>query len=351
MDKLIEWIEYAKQENATELLIVPQAPMRVRAGKELIDASEQRLNPSDTRQLLMAVLNEAQRQTLETQNHVKGVAQLSNIQFRYSIDRSLNGLAGSLTWLDQGSLDNSKWEFHPGLVEAMTKAHGLVLVAGAQSSGKTAALHSLIWKYACTQNKSIALFSDFSDWQLPQGPSSYTYFSAESLKAQPDLAQYADMIVLDSRDLTLAATALQWAEAGKLVIVSVMAADWMRGLEKFADGLQTDASITAAQAWRRLSQSVYACLGLKLVKASANKDLIGLYELYLADMETAPLMLNKDFAGLQECLQTQGEKNGMRTMNQSIFQALLNRKIDVRTGFDASPDPTRLDEVLKKIGI
>jgi twitching motility protein PilT len=45
------------------------------------------------------------------------------------------------------------------------------------------------------------------------------------------------------------------------------------------------------------------------------------------------------------------EKTGMITMNQSLMNLLLKRKIYVKTAFAASPEPEQLDGMLKKAGI
>jgi twitching motility protein PilT len=45
------------------------------------------------------------------------------------------------------------------------------------------------------------------------------------------------------------------------------------------------------------------------------------------------------------------EKLGMRTMNQSLFQLLMKRKIELKTAFEFSPAPEDLDLILKKVGV
>ncbi len=41
----------------------------------------------------------------------------------------------------------------------------------------------------------------------------------------------------------------------------------------------------------------------------------------------------------------------MKTLNQSLFQAVIQRKIDIKTAFTVSPEPEKLDLMLKKAGI
>jgi len=50
-------------------------------------------------------------------------------------------------------------------------------------------------------------------------------------------------------------------------------------------------------------------------------------------------------------MQVGQENTGMVTMNQSLVNLLMKRKIDLKTAFAASPEPEQLDMLLKKAGI
>jgi twitching motility protein PilT len=50
-------------------------------------------------------------------------------------------------------------------------------------------------------------------------------------------------------------------------------------------------------------------------------------------------------------MQVGQDKSGMVTMNQSLMQLLMRRRIDAKTAFAASPEPEQLDQMLKKAGV
>ena len=50
-------------------------------------------------------------------------------------------------------------------------------------------------------------------------------------------------------------------------------------------------------------------------------------------------------------MQLNKEKLGMMTMNQSLMNLVLKRKVDIKEAFMFSPDPGELDSLLKKVGI
>lgn len=50
-------------------------------------------------------------------------------------------------------------------------------------------------------------------------------------------------------------------------------------------------------------------------------------------------------------MQVGQDKTGMMTMNQSLLNLILKRRIDVRTAFTVTPDPDELDKLMQKAGL
>ena len=50
-------------------------------------------------------------------------------------------------------------------------------------------------------------------------------------------------------------------------------------------------------------------------------------------------------------MQVGQDKSGMATLNQSLVQLVLKRKIEVRTAFTYTSDPEELDKMLKVAGV
>ena len=44
-------------------------------------------------------------------------------------------------------------------------------------------------------------------------------------------------------------------------------------------------------------------------------------------------------------------KSGMITMNQSLMNLIVKRKVDIKTAFEESPDVEELDSMLRKAGV
>ena len=50
-------------------------------------------------------------------------------------------------------------------------------------------------------------------------------------------------------------------------------------------------------------------------------------------------------------MQVGQNKSGMMTLNQSLLNLILKRKVEVKNAFEESPDVEELDTLLKKAGI
>lgn len=91
-------------------------------------------------------------------------------------------------------------------------------------------------------------------------------------------------------------------------------------------------------------------LHVKLING-IESSLCGVFELVLLNQKLKQLLLDGQFQKIEEFIESTSEKTGMKTLNQSLFQAVIQRKIDIKTAFTVSPEPEKLDLMLKKAGI
>jgi twitching motility protein PilT len=118
------------------------------------------------------------------------------------------------------------------------------------------------------------------------------------------------------------------------------------GLERLLDLLPgSDASRL-----RRLASTLQMILGLKLVPG-IESNLQGVFEILFVESEIQAALRRGALERIPEIVKSQGERTGMRNLNHSLFQLLMKRKIELKTAFEASPEPEELDALLKKVGI
>jgi twitching motility protein PilT len=62
-------------------------------------------------------------------------------------------------------------------------------------------------------------------------------------------------------------------------------------------------------------------------------------------------MMKEDFASIDHILSGLVENSGLVTLNQSLLQLLIRRRIDLKTAFEMSLDPEVLDQSLRRAGV
>lgn len=75
------------------------------------------------------------------------------------------------------------------------------------------------------------------------------------------------------------------------------------------------------------------------------------YEMALASPLVKKWLKEGNLESFEVELRQGAEKSGLLSLNQSLLQLLIRRKIDVSAAFESSRDPEDLDSMLKKVGI
>jgi twitching motility protein PilT len=263
------------------------------------------------------------------------------VSFKFDFQIDFEGVNGSLTL--QNPLAQL-WAFPAMVSESAIKAQGLNLVIGPRQAGKTAALYHIL---GAVQNrkKVIALYSDMEASNLPIEGNVVSQFSSSQLK-QNGVQKSADVVMIDSGNLEFCETAVRLAEEGRSVILTLPFWNVGMGLHRMIDLMEG----TMDSRVRRMSSTLQMALGLRLV-AGIESPLQGAFELLLVDSEIQQALREMDFAQVSELMRSSAERTGMRSLNQTLFQLLMKRKIELKAAFEASPAPEELDSLLKKVGI
>ena len=74
-------------------------------------------------------------------------------------------------------------------------------------------------------------------------------------------------------------------------------------------------------------------------------------EIVLLNQELKKILLNEGVFSFEGQLKQLDSEIGVVTLNQSLIQLLIRRKISFKTAFELSNDPEELDILLKKVGV
>ena len=99
-----------------------------------------------------------------------------------------------------------------------------------------------------------------------------------------------------------------------------------------------------------MSTHLKAIIHQRLIPGKLGQPVL-IAEVLLPTAQIRKLIQNQDLDSIYDLMRKDQNKTGMVTLNQSLMNALIKRKIELRTAFSISPDPNELDHLLKKVGI
>ncbi len=137
--------------------------------------------------------------------------------------------------------------------------------------------------------------------------------------------------------------ALTRAEEGYGVILFSSCLNFETGLNRFADEISENTEF----AMRKISRVLKVALEIKSVESLLGQTFA--MQCYLQRPELQELLAQCKFHELNQAM----EKSdfGAFTMNQSLAELVITRKIDFKGAFSASQNPSELDGLLKRAGV
>jgi twitching motility protein PilT len=139
--------------------------------------------------------------------------------------------------------------------------------------------------------------------------------------------------------------AVQLAEFGVRVLLTLPFVDIETSLRRLAEKIEAEPEI----GHKRIVSVLQIAMSLKLLPGLDEK-VQPAFELLFATNEVKQALYEKNWNEAENLIRISGEKTGMRTMNQSLMNLMLKRKIDLKAGFATSPRPDELDRMLEKVG-
>jgi len=237
------------------------------------------------------------------------------------------------------------------LTELCHKPKGLVLVTGATGSGKTTTLAAMVDYLNTNHDLHIVTIED---------PIEYTHTSKRSIVDQREvgsdtqsfaqglkhvLRQDPDVILIgEMRDLETIETALIVAETGHLVLATLHTSDAMQTINRIVDVFPANQQ---NQVRSQLSLELLAVISQQLIPKEGGRGRILATELLLVNHAVRSLVREQKIHQIYSVIQT-GQKEGMRTMNQTLFELYTNRVINLDAALSRSSDPDDLMRLINR---
>jgi twitching motility protein PilT len=340
------------ERGASDLHVTTGTYPQIRLNGKLLQLNQfEQLTPQDTQRLAYSVLNEGQKQKFEEENELDlsfGIQGLA--RFRCNVYRQRGAVAAAIRVIPFKIRSFNELSL-PAIVEQLAeRPKGLVLVTGPTGSGKSTTLAAMIDKINSERSDHIMTIEDPIEFvhqhkkclvnqrEVFSDTHSFKNALKSILRQDPDVVLVGEM-----RDLETIAAALTIAETGHLTLGTLHTNSCAQTMNRIIDVFPTSQQ---AQVRAQLSLVLEGVLSQQLIPTADGRGRAMALEIMVTTPAIRNLIREEKLHQIYSSMQA-GQKFGMQTMNQSLFELVQKRKIGREEAVNRSMLPDELEQLLK----
>jgi twitching motility protein PilT len=351
MITLRELLELMVKRNSSDLHITVGSPPILRIDGKLVKTDYDLLSPEQTKKLAYSIMNERQRQKFEENSELDlsfGVEQLS--RFRCNVFMQRGNVAMALR-----QIPHTVQSFNElGLPEVVPKLaelpRGLVLVTGPTGSGKSTTLAALIDKINNERNMHIITVEDPIEYlhkhknclvnqrEIHSDSKSFAASLKYALRQDPDVVLIGEM-----RDLETMEAALTISETGHLAFATLHTNSAAEAVNRIVDVFPTNQQ---EQVRVQLSFVLQGIISQQLIPQIGGGRALAV-EILVATPAVRAVIRDDKIHQIYSLVQA-GQKFGMRTMNQSLYDLYKRKKISYNDAVGRSSNVQEFEEMIHR---
>jgi twitching motility protein PilT len=335
---------------ASDLHITAGLPPQLRVDGSIRGTDHEPLTPEETLQITYSVLNEEQQKRFEAEHELDfsfGVKGLSRFRANVFLQRGVTSLAIRQIPYEIKELRELGL---PKVVDDLSeKQKGLILVTGPTGSGKSTTLASVIDKVNRERQSHIITIEDPIEFihqhkkcivnqrEVRADTESFPSALKHVLRQDPDVILIGEM-----RDLETMAAALTIAETGHLTLATLHTNSTYESINRIVD------SFPASQQGQIRAQLAFVLEGVVTQQLIPRKNGGG-RSMVCEIMVCTPAIratIRDDKVHQIYGLMQAGQKFGMQTMNQGLFNAVVKGDVSNEEALRRSSDPEELRNML-----
>jgi len=330
-DKLLE---LAVRRDASDIVLIANAPPILRVTGELTRAATEPLDADDVRALMLPLLEESQIEELQKRKTVDFGFERQGIgRFRINLHYQRGTLAASIRLLPTRIPSLESLRLPATLAKLAERRQGFVLVTGPTGAGKTSTLAALIDLVNTRRSAHVVTIEDPIEYQ--HANRSAIIEQIEVGRDTPDFAvtlrsvvrQTPDVILVgEMRDAETMATALTAAETGHLVLSTLHTNDAIQAVSRILDSFP---AANQPQIRQQLSLALAAVIAQQLVPGIDGSRYPAV-EIMIATDAVRALVRKSDDHQLRSQISV-GRSEGMMTMEQSMADLVRAGRITRET--------------------
>jgi twitching motility protein PilT len=352
MARIDSFLRLVVEQRASDLHLCAGAPPIVRLNGELVPLPFRTLSDLEARRLLLEILSDAQRKTVETEKDLDLVYDLEGqARFRGNVFFHKHGIGAVFRVIPRRIPDIDELDL-PRAVRNFTRlANGLVLVTGPTGSGKTTTLAAIIHEINRSYARHIVTIEDPIEFihdpiqslvtHREVGTHAETFAGAlrAALREAPDV-----VVVGELRDLESVSLALSAAETGVLVFATLHTNSAAKSIHRLID-LVPESSRDHMRGM--ISVLLRGVLAQRLCRRRGGEGRVAAVEVLLHDYAVANMIREDKLHQLEAHLQSASpETSGMQSLDRCLLGYVRSRVIDPAEALKAANHPEMLGSAL-----
>jgi pilus retraction protein PilT len=340
--------------NASDLHFKIGLPPVVRIKRELIKLPDYPLlTRKDILELAFSLMDDVQKALFEKNKEIDLAFGVEGIgRFRANFFKQCGEPGFVLRFIKDTIPSFEELSIPPVFKKLSALNHGLILITGATSQGKSTTLACMLDYINQTKSLHIVTVED---------PIEYLHLDKKSIIRQRevglDTASFDDalrnmirqdpnvILIGEMRDVQTFRAAIAAADTGHLVLSTLHSSDTIQALNRIIDLFPSEFQ---KQTMIQLSQNLRAITCQRLLKRLPNEGLIPAFEILIADPAVTGLIREGKLDKIKNVMQNSANE-GMQTFNQALFNLIQEKKITLEEALAKSDNPEALSANLKGI--
>jgi twitching motility protein PilT len=336
---------------ASDLHLVVGLPPMMRLDTLIRPLGDEKLSPDSARDLIYSVLNEKQIKKFEEKNELDASFPVQHRgRVRINVFKQRGSISAALRFIPQATYSFEELHLSKVIYEIVNIQKGLVLVTGATGSGKTTTLASMIDYINERRRSHIITIEDPIEYlhshkncivnQREVGSDTDSFANALKyvLRQDPDI-----ILVGEMRDLETIAAAITLAETGHLVLATLHTMDAGSSINRMIDVFPGNQQ---SQIRSQLSLVLKAVMSQQLLPHASGRGMVLASEIMIVNDSIKNIIREMKTEQLYSVIQT-SRQSGMQTMNQSLFDNVVNGNISPQVAIEYSPRKEELIRLLQ----
>ncbi|MBU1326718.1 type IV pilus twitching motility protein PilT [Patescibacteria group bacterium] len=341
--------ETARREASDLHLVVGSPPVLRVAGKLFPVQGESILTPDDTQRLIVATLNEQQKELLTTNRELDYSIGCPSGRFRANVYYQKGSLAGAFRLISSKIKSMAELGLPQICMELVKMRQGLILVTGPTGHGKSTSIASMIQHINTTRAEHIVTIEDPVEYVFAKGLSiisqremhgdtlSWNVALRSVLREDPDIVFVGEM-----RDFETIQAAITVAETGHLVFATLHTNSAAQSVDRVIDVFPENQQL---QVRLQMSSVIGAIISQRLVpNTSGGRSLAA--EVLTATPAIKTLVREGKTHQIDNIIQTSAEF-GMMTLETSLATHVRAGTIQLEVARSYALRPDDLERSLR----